>query len=83
MVVSQYFLQFETTSDIQFRQHAIKVTKTQGMIKPCNSSLCTTAGAKDMEGGNAQQLLLSILWHTQPFQQLEGCFTLAWFPGSL
>lgn len=53
------------------------------MIKSGNSSLCTTAGAKDLEGGNAHQLLLSILWHTQPFQHLEGCFTLAWFPGSL
>lgn len=43
------------------------------MIKPGNSSLSTTAGAKEMEGGNAHQLLLSILWHTQQFQQLEGC----------
>lgn len=55
----------------------------QCIMKPGNSSLCTSAGAKDMEGGSAHQLLLSILWHTQQFQQLEGCFTLAWLPGSL
>lgn len=81
------FLWFKRTSDIQFLKHAIKdaikVTKMQCIIKRGNSSLCTTAGAQDMEGGNAHQLLLSILWHSQQFQQLGSCFTLPWFPGSL